>query len=111
MGLNVNIGKCSVTRLVEPASAAQKGRLSLALDRWRFPIRHMKKQETKVLVAWKNRKGTSPKPVAKPMPKSRGIEPFMHLKGKTVSETLSFRVLGQRDNFDLSGRASLEHAD
>ena len=107
----MNIGKCSVTRLVKPASATQKGKLSLALDRWRFPIRHRKKQETKALAAWNNRRGTSPKPVAKPLPKSRGIEPFMHLKGKAVSETLSFRVLGHRDNFDLSGRASLEHAD
>jgi hypothetical protein len=111
MRLNVNIGKCSVTRLVKPASATQKSRLSLALDRWRFPIRYRKKQETKALVAWKNRRGTSPKPVAKPVPKSRGIEPFMHLKGKAVRETLSFRVLGHRDNFDLSGRASIEHAD
>ena len=35
----------------------------------------------------------------------------MHLNGETVNETPSFRVLGHRDNFDLSGRASLEHAD
>ena len=53
MRLSVNNGKCSVTGPVKPASAAQKGRLSLALDRWRFPIRHRKKLETKALVAWK----------------------------------------------------------
>ena len=110
MRVNVNIGKCSVTRLVKPASAAQKGKLSLALDRWRFPIRHRKRQETKALAAWNSRRSTNPKPVAKPLPKSRGIEPFMHLKEKAVSETLSFTVLGHRDNFDLNGRASLKHA-
>ena len=111
MRLNVNIGKCSVTRLVKPASATQKGKLSLAIDRWRFPIKFRKKQETRELAAWNNNKGSRPRPVAKPLPKSRGIEPFMHLKGKAVRETLSFRVLGHRDDFDLSGRASLEHAD
>ena len=111
MRLNVNIGKCSMTRLVRPASASQKGKLSLALDRWRFPIRYRKKQETKALAAWNNTSGANPKPASKPLPKSRGIEPFMHLKGKTVSETLSFRILGHRDNVNLSGRASLDHAD
>ena len=87
--------------------------MSLALDRWRFPIRHRKKQETKALAAWNGRRRTTANPrlVAKPLPKSKGIEPFMHLKRKVVSETLSFRVLGHRDNFELSGRASLEHAD
>ena len=78
-----------------------------------MPIRHRKKQESRALAAWNNKRRTTadPKPVAKPLPKSKGIEPFMHLKGKAVSETLSFRVLGHRDNFDLSGRASLEYAD
>ena len=42
MRFNVNIGKCSVARLMKPASAAQKGGLSLALDRRRFPIRHQR---------------------------------------------------------------------
>ena len=81
MRFNVNIGKCSVTRLVKPASATQKGKLSLALDRWRFPIRHRKKQETKALATWNNRRGTTanPKTVAKPLPKSKGIEPFMQV--------------------------------
>ena len=112
MRLSVNIGKCSITRLVKPDSATQKGKLSLALDRWRLPIRHRTKTETRAFVAWNSRRKTSanPKPVPKPVSESRGIEPFMHLKGKAVSEALSFRVLGHKDNFDLSGRASLEHA-
>ena len=111
MRLIVNIGKCSVTRLVKPASAIQKGELSLALDRWRFPIRHREKTETRALAAWSSRRktATNPKPVAKPLPKRGGIEPFMHLKGNAVSEALSSRVLGHRANFDLNGRASLEH--
>ena len=50
------------------------------------------------------------KPVAKPLSKSKEIEPFMCLKGKTVSETLCFRFLSHRRNFDLSGLASVEHA-
>ena len=60
----------------------------------RFPIKHKRKQDKNALAAWNSRRGISPKPVAKPLPKSRAIEPFMHLEGKTVSETLSFRVLG-----------------
>ena len=109
MRLDVNIGKCSVTRLVKPASATQKGKLSLAQDRWRFPIRHRKKQETKALAAWNNKRraAANPKPVAKPLPKSKGIEPFMHLKGKAVNETLSFRVLGTGTTLtSMGGRRS-----
>ena len=34
----------------------------------------------------------------------------MRVRGKLVKETLTFRVLGHRDDFDLSGRASLKHA-
>ena len=65
------------------------------------------------MAAWNNRRGTTadPRLVAKPLPKSKGVQTFMHLKGKVVNEPLSFRVLGHRDNFDLSGRASLEHAN
>ena len=90
MGLNVNIGNCSVTRLVKPASATQKGKLSLALNRWRSPIKRRKETETKTraLATWSNRRKTAAnlKPVAKPLPKSRGVELSMYLMGKAVSK-------------------------
>ena len=51
----------------------------------------------------------TPNPVSEPLPTSKDVAPFVTTRGKVAEGALSFRVLamGHRNDFDLSGKASV----
>ena len=82
--LNVNVGKCSVTRLAAPKSVVAQATLSLALDRWRFPIRVRRKKQVRDNARTRKKA---------PRLKKGCIAPFAIVRGKEVKEVLQFRPL------------------
>ena len=106
----MNIQKCSVTKLKKRMTDKTKKVISPWMERWKLKVEVRKEREQQLIVKWGKAGCKGKKPSRMRKSKKGKIPPFLVIHGKEVAETLEFRMLGHRNNFNLSGNATVEYA-